>query len=159
MWTSVCLVLALSVLHATTAWAGGWNEPAQVLGLAWGAPVEAAKQQFPGGWLSQETASTLAYTVATHLDGIPLIASFQFVSEGGLLGAALASHRRRGGGERARRPRLAVARGAWHCRGDSSPRVEVFSGRLRRPARGEDLLGAQGFHHAQRGVSGGAGLS
>jgi len=89
MWTSVCLVLALSVLHATTAWAGGWNEPAQVLGLAWGAPVEAAKQQFPGGRLSQETASTLAYTVATHLDGIPLSASFQFVSEEGLQGVVL----------------------------------------------------------------------
>jgi len=89
MWTSVCLVLALSVLHATTAWAGGWNEPAQVLGLAWGAPVEAAKQQFPGGRLSQETASTLAYTVATHFDGIPLSASFQFVSEEGLQGVVL----------------------------------------------------------------------
>jgi hypothetical protein len=89
MWTSVCLVLALSVLHATPAWAGGWNEPAQVLGLAWGAPVEAARQQFPGGRLSKETASTLAYTTAAHLDGIPLSASFQFVSEEGLQGAIL----------------------------------------------------------------------
>src|SRR3989337_4232729 len=89
MWLSLFLALALSVLHAPGAWAGGWNEPAQVLGLAWGAPVEAAKQQFPGGWLSQETASTLAYTVATHLDGIPLSASFQFVSEEGLHGGVL----------------------------------------------------------------------
>src|SRR3990170_321102 len=89
MWLSLFLALALSVLHAPGAWAGGWNEPAQVLGLAWGAPVEAAKQQFPGGRLSRETASTLAYTVATHFDGIPLSASFQFVSEEGLQGVVL----------------------------------------------------------------------
>ena len=60
MWISLFLVLALSVLHVTAAWAGGWNEPAGVLGLEWGAPVAAARQQFPGGRLSQETASTLA---------------------------------------------------------------------------------------------------
>ena len=80
MWLSVFLALALSVLHATAAWAGGWNEPAAVLGLEWGAPVAATRQQFPGGRLSQETASTSAYTAPTHLDGIPLSASFQFVS-------------------------------------------------------------------------------
>jgi hypothetical protein len=89
MWASVFLVLALSVLHATAAWAEEWNEPAGVLGLEWGAPVSAARQQFPGGRLNQETASILAYTVATHMDGIPLSASFQFVSEEGLQGVVL----------------------------------------------------------------------
>ena len=89
MWASIFLVLALSVLPATAAWAEGWNEPAGVLGLEWGTPAAAARQQFPGGRLSQETASTLAYTVATHLDGIPVSASFQFVSEEGLQGVVL----------------------------------------------------------------------
>jgi hypothetical protein len=89
MWTSIYLVLALSVLPATAAWAEGWNEPAGILGLEWGAPVAAAKKQFPGGRLSPETASTLAYTVAAHLDGIPLSASFQFVAEEGLQGVIL----------------------------------------------------------------------
>jgi hypothetical protein len=90
MWASVyVVVVALSILPATAAWAGGWNEPAGVLGLAWGASVEAARQQFPGGRLRQETASTLGYSTATQLDGIPLSASFQFVSEGGLQGVIL----------------------------------------------------------------------
>ena len=89
MWASVYLVLALSVLHATAAWGEGWNEPAGVLGLEWGTPLAAARQQFPGGRLSPETASILAYTVATRLDGIPVSASFQFVSEEGLQGVIL----------------------------------------------------------------------
>jgi hypothetical protein len=89
MWTSVYLILALLILPATAGWAGPWPEPAGVLGLEWGAPLAAARQQFPGGRLSQETASTLAYTVATHLEGIPLSASFQFLSEEGLQGVIL----------------------------------------------------------------------
>ena len=89
MWTSLYLILALSLLDATAAWAGAWNEPSGVLGLDWGAPLAVARQQFPGGRLSPETTSILAYTTTTHLDGVPVSASFQFVSEEGLQGVVL----------------------------------------------------------------------
>ena len=89
MWASLPLILAFCVLHATAAWAGPWTEPGQVLGLAWGAPVEAAREQFPGGHLRQETRLTATYSTAAHLDGIPLSASFQFVAEQGLHGVIL----------------------------------------------------------------------
>ncbi len=89
MWASVFLVLALSVLHATQAWAGPRHEPGQVLGLAWGASLEAAREQFPGGQLHQEAPFAATYTAATHIDGVPLSATFQFVPEQGLQGVIL----------------------------------------------------------------------
>lgn len=83
------LILALSVLGGTTAGAGPWKVPGQVLGLPWGTPLEAAREKFPGGQLRRDTRSTATYATATHIDGIPLSASFQFVSEQGLQGVIL----------------------------------------------------------------------
>lgn len=89
MWVSLPLVLALWVLHATAAWAGPWTGPGEVLGVAWGAPVEVASQQLPGGQLRQETPLITTYSTATHVEGIPLSASFQFVAQQGLQGVIL----------------------------------------------------------------------
>ncbi len=51
--------------------------------------METARQQFPGGQWRQDTPLTATYSTATHLDGIPLSATFQFVSEQGLQGVIL----------------------------------------------------------------------
>lgn len=89
MWVSPPLILALCALPATAAWAGPWAEPGQVLGLAWGAPVEVAREQFPGGQVRPETPLISTYSTAAHLEGIPLSAAFQFVADQGLQGVIL----------------------------------------------------------------------
>ena len=83
------LILAIGAVFASPAWANAWNEPAQVLGLSWGASVEAVRQHFPKGKFWEDTSLTAAYSTSTTIADIPVSAVFQFVSQRGLQGLTL----------------------------------------------------------------------
>ena len=89
MRTLLSVMLGLWTLAATVASGQAWTDPAGVLGVSWGAPVESVRKAFPGGQLKQETTLTAAYRAATTLDRVPVTALFQFVSGQGLQGVVL----------------------------------------------------------------------
>lgn len=86
MRVSRSLFLALCLFQATAAWAAPWVEPGEILGFSWGAPVDAVRQELPGGQFRRETPFTSIYAAGTTLHGIPVSAAFQFASEQGLQG-------------------------------------------------------------------------
>ncbi len=85
----LALILALYPLAPIAAPGAPWTDPPRVLGLPWGASIDAVGRAFPDGHFGEATALTTAYHTTATLDTIPVAVAFEFVSDRGLQGVML----------------------------------------------------------------------